>query len=500
MNKGSSRILHNSVYNVAGWLLPVIVNFLTVPYVVRMLGDDSYGILMLFAAVIGYFSIIDINLTAGSMKYVSEYYAKGDYKSLNEVLTLSLLGYAIIGLVGAVFLYASVHWFLMDLLKVPEDLRNVAQTVFQLASIGFALGLVQKYLSSIPQSVHRFDTSAKIEAGFGVALMLLTVLLLYMGFGLLGIVILRVVILFLNLITIYFVVKKLIPFARFNSGISRDTVRKIFAFSGYSFLSKIASTVTSNSDRLVIGSMISSAAVTIYSVPFLLVSRLMSVTHRLSMVLFPVASEMDSLGKREELQKIYIRMNRYIFFLNISIITVLCLFARQILQVWMGNDFAEQSYVILILISLSCFFDTLTQLPSLVNDGFNFPRVTGFFGLTRAIVGVIALITGAFYFGLIGVAAGYFITSLVMGNIFLFYVHKKTIKISFFTVIKEAYLNSFLFILIIVSGILAARSIWMASTASYLTEAASVIILFAFFAYRYVLDENLKSKIFGYFR
>ncbi|RJO61671.1 hypothetical protein C4544_02105 [candidate division WS5 bacterium] len=500
MSKGSSKILGNSIYNLLGWLLPLIVNFLTVPLVVRMLGNDSYGILMLFTAVIGYFSIIDINLTAGSMKYISEYYAKGDEKSLNEVLTLSLWGYVIIGIFGAAIMYLSVDWFLMDLLKVPQDLKVAARVVFQLASVGFFLNLVQKYLSSIPQSIHRFDVSAKIEAGFGVALMVLTVVMLYMGFELSGVVVLRVLILVFNCVAIFMAVKKIMPFACFNSRVSGDIVRKMKTFSGYSFLSSAATSITANFDRLVIGSVISSAAVTFYSIPFMLVARLMTVSQRLSMVLFPVASEIGALGKREDIYRIYIKMNRHVFFLNIALTAVICLFSKQILSIWMGDEFAQKTYVILILISLGYFADTLTNLPSLVNDGFNFPQITGFFALARAIVGVVALLFGTIHYGLIGAATAYLLSSYTVGILFLLYVHKKTIKLSLWTVVRDAFMKSFLFTAVVASGVVLSRLFYSASMISLLAESFSVFIVFVLFAYRYVVEENIKMRIIGYFR
>jgi len=487
------------MYNLLGWLMPVIVNFLSVPLIVRMLGNDSYGILMLFTAVIGYFSIIDINLTAGSMKYISEYYAKRDEKTLNEVLTVSFVTYSVLGLVGAIFLYLSVDWFLMDMLKVPEAKKDVARTVFQLASAGFFLNIIYRYLLSIPKSVHRFDIAARNEAGFGVALIVLTVVMLYMGFDLLGIVVLRVIILFLNFLTLYITIKKIIPYARFTSPVSRQVARNMLKFTSYSFLSRMASTITGNSDRIVIGSIISSAAVTFYAVPFMLVARLMSVSQRLSFVLFPVASELDVMGEREKLEKIYIKMNRYIFFLNISLTTVLCLFSKQILQVWMGNEFAQQSYVILTIIALGYFVNTLTNIPTLVNDGLNYPKVTGYFAMTRAIIGVIALLIGAKYYGLTGVAEGYSISSIVMGTIFIFYVHKKTIKISLLKVFKEAYLKPFMLTTVVVSVILILRSVVPSSNMFYLAEGLSVLIVFAFFAYKYIFDDTMKSKLLNIF-
>ncbi len=495
MKNSGHRIISNSIYNLLGWLFPVIVNFLTIPFVVRMLGNDSYGVLTLGTAIIGYFSLMDINLTQGSMRYIAEYHATGDSAKVNEVLSLSLLVYSVLGILGAAMLYISVDWFLMDMLKIPQKLQEISRTVFQLSAFGFFMSFIHNYLISIPKSIHRFDIASKIEAGFGIALMLLTVVLLYLGYNLLEVVILRLVILFLDCLTLFIVVKKTIPYARFASSIGRDTVRKMLTFSGYSFFSKISATITANTDRLVIGAVISSAAVTLYTVPFMLVSRIMGISPRLSMIMFPVASEMGATGKREDLKKIYFVMNRHIFFLNIALTTIICLFSRQILQLWMGNDFAQQSYIILILISLAFFADSMTNLPSLLNDGLNFPQVTGFFAFGRAIFGFISLLIGAFYFGLIGVAAAYLVSSVVMGGAFFLYVHKKTIEVSMRLLIKEAFLKSSAFSLVIVILTLLIKPLLPSSKTMIILELFIVTMLFAGFGYKRVLNDDLRSKI-----
>ena len=499
MKNSSHRIISNSIYNLLGWLLPVIVNFLTIPFIVRMLGNDSYGILTLGTAIIGYFSLMDINLTQGSMRYIAEFHAKGDTGKVNEVLSLSLLVYSVLGLLGAVIIYISVDLFLLDMLKIPQNLLETSRTVFHLSAIGFFIGFIHNYMSSVPKSIHRFDIAAKNEAGFGIVLMVITVVLLYLGFNLLSVVILRVVILFLNCTVLFIVVKKQIPYARFFSSFSKDTVRQIISFSKYSFLSKIAATITSNTDRLVIGAVISSAAVTLYTVPFMLVSRLMNISVRLSMIMFPLASEMGATGKREELKKIYIVASRHIFFLNIALTTILCLFSKQILQLWMGNDFAQQTYIILILISLAFFADTLTNLPSLINDGLSFPKVTGFFAFGRAIFGFVALLIGASYFGLIGVAAAYLASSVVMGGVFFFYVHKKTIEVSMRLLIKESFLKSFVFSSIIGILTLLVKPLLPSSRTMTILELFFLIMLFVGFGYKRVLNDDLRSKITFYF-
>ena len=79
--------LRNGLANMLAGALPIAIIIFTTPYVVNTLGSEHYGLLTLITAIIGYFAIIDINFTAGSLKYVSEFHASGNLSKRDQTLT-----------------------------------------------------------------------------------------------------------------------------------------------------------------------------------------------------------------------------------------------------------------------------------------------------------------------------------------------------------------------------------------------------------------------------
>jgi hypothetical protein len=75
-------------------------------------------------------------------------------------------------------------------------------------------------------------------------------------------------------------------------------------------------------------------------------------------------------------------------FLNASVLVLVAVFAYQILYYWMNPQFAAHGAVVLAVMALSQFIDSLTSLPSLVNDGMGHPRLSGMFALARALAGL----------------------------------------------------------------------------------------------------------------
>src|SRR5437667_12210334 len=72
-NLTSGRVLaRNTVWNLSGQLLPMIVAVITVPLLVRGLGVARFGVLSLSYVLIGYFSLFDLGIGRALTKLVAD--------------------------------------------------------------------------------------------------------------------------------------------------------------------------------------------------------------------------------------------------------------------------------------------------------------------------------------------------------------------------------------------------------------------------------------------
>uniref|UniRef100_UPI0034E2C47B oligosaccharide flippase family protein n=1 Tax=Methanothrix sp. TaxID=90426 RepID=UPI0034E2C47B len=78
MEISGSLIARNAVLNLIGQAVPLLVGVLTIPFVVRGLGTDRFGLLSLAWVVLGYFTIFDLGLGRATTKYVAEALGKGE--------------------------------------------------------------------------------------------------------------------------------------------------------------------------------------------------------------------------------------------------------------------------------------------------------------------------------------------------------------------------------------------------------------------------------------
>ena len=165
----------------------------------------------LVTAIVGYFAVIDINVTAGSVKFIAEFNARKDSASIGETVWFGIMVYALLGAVGALGLYGGAHYLVTRVFSVPPALVAEAVATLRLAALGFFIGQLQNYLQSVPQSLMRYDVSSRIEMLFGAAVPLLTVLVLLRGYGLFEVILLRVAASAVHCLVLWRSIRRLLP-------------------------------------------------------------------------------------------------------------------------------------------------------------------------------------------------------------------------------------------------------------------------------------------------
>ncbi|MEN3276831.1 MAG: hypothetical protein V7631_2621 [Massilia sp.] len=420
------RLFHNAWSNLLGAAVPALAALATVPLVVAGLGQAGYGVYALVTAIVGYFAIIDINVTAGSVKFIAAQHARGEDERVAETLCFGLAVYALIGTVGGLALYAGAGLLVTGVFTVPAALTEEAIACLQLAALGFLLGQLQSYLHSVPQALMRFDISGRMEMVFGTLVPLLTVAVLWLGLGLFEVIALRVAASAVHCLLLWRAIRRMLPGLR-RRWPGRDLRRGILGFSAYAFLSRFATLSYAHADKLIIGALVGVGGLAYFSVAATLANRVLGLTFRLSGVFFPAASALAADGELARLDRAYVKATRYVVYLNAAMLVLLAVFAHPLLAYWMGPDFARGGATVLAVMALSQFVDSLTSLPSLVNDGMGHPRLSGLFAVGRALVGLVIVYLGVAGWGIDGAAWGHLAASLVFTSAFLIVVHGRTV-------------------------------------------------------------------------
>ncbi len=492
-------IFKNGVANLMGAIFPAAVSLLTVPFIVKSMGDAGYGVLVVVTAIVGYFAVLDLNITPGSIKFIAEYNALKKQHELNQVITFGAMIYLVIGSLGMIGAYLLAEPLAVHFFTIPDHLLTVTIASIKLAAIGFLLGQLQSYLHSIPQALQRYDISAKLETFFGSIVPLSTVALLWFGYGLYEIVLLRVLLSLFNVLVLVVVIKNLIPAFRIEKP-SKGIATALASFSAYAYLGRIGGLIYAEGDKLVIGAIVGVAALTYYIVPFTLVNRIFSMSYRLVGVIYPVASALNSSNELDKLKSIYFTTARYVFYINACFLLIFITFAQDILYHWLGPAFVGPSSTVMALITLAVTMESTTIIPSLLNDGFGYPRVTGIFSLMRSLFGLLITLVLTKHYGIIGSAMAHVIAAGMIGVSFLVFVHRHTIPYRLAEVIRHVYLKTTVFIatLLYTVHIFRPKEVlgWL-DMALLMALLATILLMYG---YWFVLNQQHKQAVTQYVR
>ncbi len=435
-------LLRNSLWNLSGSALPAVAALVTLPLLIGALGVEGFGIVTLIGSVIGYFAILDVNLSAGSIKYLAEYHASGDRKRFAETFWFGIMFYGALGLAGATVIYFAADVLVERFFEVSSAVYTDTVLAFKIGALGFLLTQIQNYLLTVPQALQRYDRSAQSEAFFGILVNVASVAAAFAGWGISGVIATRVAISALNVLYLTWLIQ------RFDLSMGfcwprKDVRSSLTSFSAYAYLSKLASTLHQHGDKLIVGALAGPIAVTFYTVPVTLAGRILGLTYRLSSVIYPRASAIAATERIQDLRPIYLGAMRYITYINLVALGVIVLAGDEFLRRWVGDEFVTQGYPILVLITIGLLFDSLTNIPSMVNDALGHPHVTGKFALARGLIGVGLVYIGTLMGGIVGAAIAHLVASVVMSALFLLFVHGRTVPIPIGDTLREGLGRSF---------------------------------------------------------
>ncbi len=174
----------NALYNAFGFVFPVVLSLLTVPYIVHKLTLEVYGIYVLAISLMGLMSFLDLGFGQGIVKFVSQYEAKRDYDKINKIIGVSLLIYLTMGLLGCVLIFSLSDFLAKDVFRVSERYVQTATLAFNIVAFGFLINFINGVFSNIPKALQRYDVSVKIQNVVWFCSIVSMVILLYLGRGL----------------------------------------------------------------------------------------------------------------------------------------------------------------------------------------------------------------------------------------------------------------------------------------------------------------------------
>ena len=322
-----------------------LVGLIYVPLLLAFLTKEQYGLYQLVGSMIAYVAIMDFGLSNTTVRYYARLRAQKDLQGQENLLATMLRLY--LGIAGAVLV---VGWLLLQGLLPfythtisPADLTT-AKIVYWIMMLNLAFIIPGHIFSAIIQAHEKFIF---LRCARLLSIILQPCLVFFVLHFKASIIALALVQTGCNLMLFaanaYYSIFKLQARFKLHKWEGKF-VKEILFFSFFIFLNAIMDQVYWKTGQLILGAVIGTVAVAIYSVTVQLTSAYMSFSSNVSSVFLPKLSALAAQDSMDEINNIFLKIGRLQFYIVMLVFWGFVLFGRQFLHLWVGDSF-QSAYV-----------------------------------------------------------------------------------------------------------------------------------------------------------
>lgn len=399
-------LLCNSLLNLMGQVVPLLVGVATVPLIVRGLGPERFGLLSIAWVVLSYSAVFDLGLGRASTKFVAEALARGERERVSSIVAAAVTAQGILGVVGGLIFVLAAPVLVSAWLKVPAPLMAEATEAFRLLGLAVPLVMVSGSLSGALQGAQRFDLVNAVQVPATVGVYLAALMGAWLGLGLVGVIALIV------LLRAFAVVGLLLTYTRYLAGFQpfpASMFRALFSFGGWVSVSNLIIPITVYSDRFLIATFGDMSAAGHYVASYELANRiLLVVPAAVSIALFPKLTNNLSADDLPAFLTLSKRAWEYLIIALVPMGITCSAFASEILAVAFGGQYVMDAPVFRIL-TVAAVLNGLAYVPFTVAMAAGRPDVIAKYHIVELPLYMVIAILLVQRFGIIGAGVAWWL-------------------------------------------------------------------------------------------
>lgn len=435
----------------------VVIGIFLSPFIMHRLGDTAFGIWVLIFSITGYYGIFDLGIRSSIIRYVSKYTATNETEQLAKHINTSLATYTAVGVLSMIV--TVVLSFNVDhLFKIPPEMHTQARWLLLMVgasvSLGFPLGLPGGILEGL-QRYYLLNWTAVVMSLTRAALI---VFFLHRGHGLITIALITLILPIIIAIARAMMVFRLLPLPYGTKYVDREAFRHMAQFGGTTMLVIVAARLRFQTDEMIIGSLLSAAAITYFSIAARIMDYAFQVVVTLAQVFAPMSSQSEAVGDMDRVRKIYIAGNRACALTTFPITAVVLILGKSVIEVWVGRKYVPLSYPTLVVLAIPMTLLMMQSASSRILMGMGRHRTLGMVTLMEGIANLILSIALVRPLGIVGDALG---TAIPLACTMLYFTPRhmcKQLGVPVRTFLREAYTLPLLLVLPFVAVLLLMQS------------------------------------------
>ena len=404
-----------------------IISIIYTPIMLRILGQNEYGLYNLASSTISYLGLLSFGFGSSYIRYYSKYKVEKDenkIKKLNGTFMTVYSVIAIVALLAGVVLIANIELMFNRSLTTAEISKLRILMSFMVFNIAISFP-VSVFNSNITAN-ERFFFQKVVGAINTVINPFVMLPVLLMGYQSVGMVVATTVLALINAgLSIWYCFKKIgikFTFGKFDFVLMKE----ITIFSSYIFLNMIVVQINWNVDRFLLGMFKGTGAVAVYGIGSQFNTYYLSFSTSVSNVFIPKVNRMvTESDDNKVLTELFTKVGRIQFIILSLILSGFVFFGQYFVKIFAGEGY-ELAYPVAILLMIPVTVPLIQNLGIEIQKAKNMHRFRSLLYFLIAIGNLFISIPLCKTYGIIGCAIGTSST-MILGNCILmnWYYHKK---------------------------------------------------------------------------
>jgi O-antigen/teichoic acid export membrane protein len=396
----------NAFYCIAEYIAQPVSMLVAAPYLVHKLGLQQYGIWMLVSAILGSMGILSTGFGDATVKYVSAYRGQNNPAGVQRTIRATMTINTLLGALFGALISITTPYIVDHIFKIEPVFHIASIQAIRISAVILLVRSVESVFVSVQRAYERYGPPVKLNVFLRGIIVVSAVVLAAIGRGVVAIMIAT---LFWSALIVIFqaiaarrAVGSLNPFPTF----ARNALAEVFSFGCFSWLQALAAVVFSYADRFLVAAILGTAPVAIYVLCVQATQPIHGVAAAAFNFVFPHISSRHEAGEIDGPRRVFRLALLSSVGLSLVLAAPLVLLGKPLLTLWMGSQFAKQSYLVLGVLAVAYTILAINIVPHYTLLALGSVR---FVSVVNIAGGILSLVAAAFLipsFGLLGAAAG----------------------------------------------------------------------------------------------
>ena len=349
----------HTLWNLAGNALPLLAGVFFIPFCLKQLGYEAFGVLTLIWSLIGYFSLFDLGVGRALTYEISHLIKDGQSQDIPNTLYAGLALTAVTGAIGGLLIYLLAHPLATSWLKVAPHWQADTQLAFEIAGLGIVFTTLTSGLRGAQEALGNFGFANVNKIFLGACMFGLPAASIWLHGP------------HLWVITVYLLLARVLVFlmsclqlraylfAKIEIAKMASLIRPLLSFGGWVSVSGVVGPLMIYGDRFFVGTLVGSALLPIYAVPQEALQRLLMFPIAFTGALLPKIVGVNQVERKAH----YELSSKSMTWFMLPICLLAAALAHPVLTWWISPEFANEALPIVLILSVGIWLNSVATIP-----------------------------------------------------------------------------------------------------------------------------------------